>query len=105
MTSFVDTWPWAPSQVEDSAKLLDPERWAGRNIMDENGLRVFFKKCLKGSRTASAKAGCEVDPQKVQISCLRKTCMTYKTTVCKPLVRDIPEICQTMPAIALGCPL
>lgn len=89
----------APSQVEDSARPLDLERSAGRNKMDENSLKVFFKKCLKGPRTASAKTGCEVDPQKVEISCLRKTCMTYKTTVYESLVRDIPEICQTMPAI------
>lgn len=91
----------APSQVEDSARPLDLERSAGRNKMDENGLKVFFRKCLKGSRIALAKAGCEVDPQKVQISCLRKTCVAYKTTVCESLVRDIPEICQTMPAIPL----
>lgn len=83
MASFV-TWPWAPSQVEDSARLLDLERLAGRNITDGN---EFFKECLKGSRTASAKVDCEVDPQKAQILYSSKTCMTYRTTACELLVR------------------
>jgi hypothetical protein len=30
--------------------------------MDRNDLKVVLKECLSGSRTASAKVGCEVDP-------------------------------------------
>lgn len=100
MTSFVNNWSWAPTQVEDSARLL------GLESLDGNDLEVFLKKSLKGSRTSSVKVGCEVDTQKAQILYSSKACMTHKTTACKLLVRDTPELCKTMPSysIAVGCP-